>query len=135
MVKAPDLASLPVAETLAALQVNPETGLTYAEVETRLKENGFNEVPLQKRHPIRMFLGKFWGLSAWMIELIMALSAMLGKYSDLAVVNALLMVNAVLSFTQEPRAAGREAAAYFFRVQRISMLLNSLLSGMTMNCS
>ena len=53
-----------------------------------------------------MFLGKFWGLSAWMLELIMVLSAVLGKYSDLAVVGALLVVNAVLSFMQEHRAAG-----------------------------
>jgi len=53
-----------------------------------------------------MFLGKFWGLSAWMLELIMVLSAVLGKYSDLVVVGALLVVNAVLSFMQEHRAAG-----------------------------
>jgi hypothetical protein len=44
-----------------------------------------------------MFLGKFWGLSAWMLELIMALSAVLGKFSDLVVVGALLVVNAVLT--------------------------------------
>jgi len=36
----------------------------------------------------------------------MVLSAVLGKYSDLAVVSALLVVNAVLSFMQESRAAG-----------------------------
>ena len=53
-----------------------------------------------------MFLGKFWGLSAWMLELIIVLSAVLRKYSDLAVVGALLVVNAVLSFMQEHRAAG-----------------------------
>jgi H+-transporting ATPase len=106
MVKTPDLASLPVAETLAALHVDPETGLTYAEVEARRKEHGFNEVPAEKRHPIRMFFGKFWGLSAWLLELIMVLSAVLRKYSDLAVVSALLVVNAVLSFMQEHRAAG-----------------------------
>lgn len=41
-----------------------------------------------------------------MLELIMLLSAFLGKYSDLAVVSALLLVNAVLSFMQERRAAG-----------------------------
>jgi len=34
------------------------------------------------------------------------LSAILGKYSDLAIVSALLVVNAVLSFMQEHRAAG-----------------------------
>ena len=41
-----------------------------------------------------------------MLELIMVLSAVLGKYSDLVVVSALLVINAVLSFTQEHRAAG-----------------------------
>lgn len=60
-----------------------------------------------------MFLGKFWGLSAWMLELIMVLSAVLGKFSDLAVVGALLVVNAVLSFMQEHRGrwCRRNAAA------------------------
>jgi plasma-membrane proton-efflux P-type ATPase len=41
-----------------------------------------------------------------MLELIMILSAFLGKYPDLVVVGALLVVNAVLSFAQERRAAG-----------------------------
>ncbi len=41
-----------------------------------------------------------------MLELIMVLSAVLGKYSDLVVVGALLLVNAVVSFIQERRAAG-----------------------------
>ncbi|MGA2499930.1 MAG: plasma-membrane proton-efflux P-type ATPase, partial [Tepidisphaeraceae bacterium] len=60
----------------------------------------------EKGHPVLKFLGKFWGVSAWMLELIMVLSAVLGKYSDLVVVGALLVVNAVLSFVQEHRAAG-----------------------------
>jgi magnesium-transporting ATPase (P-type) len=104
--KAPDIASVPVPDTLAALHVNPETGLTHAEVEVRQKEHGYNEVAEQKGHPVLIFLGKFWSLSAWMLELIMVLSAVLGKFSDLAVVGALLVVNAVLSFMQEHRAAG-----------------------------
>ena len=62
--------------------------------------------PRRKAHPVLKFLQKFWGISAWMLELIMVLSAVLGKYSDLVVVSALLVINAVLSFTQEHRAAG-----------------------------
>ena len=104
--KVPDIASEPIPDTLAALHVNPETGLASAEVDVRRKEYGFNEVAVQKGHPVLKFLAKFWGLSAWMLELIMVLSAVLGKYSDLAVVTALLVVNAVLSFVQEQRAAG-----------------------------
>jgi magnesium-transporting ATPase (P-type) len=44
-------------------------------VDARLKEHGYNEVPERKGHPALRFLGKFWGLSAWMLELIMILSA------------------------------------------------------------
>jgi plasma-membrane proton-efflux P-type ATPase len=104
--QAPDIATASVPDTLAALRVNPETGLTRADVDTRRKEHGYNEVAEQKEHPLRTFLGKFWGISAWMLELIMVISALLGKYSDLVVVGALLIVNAVLSFMQERRAAG-----------------------------
>ena len=103
--KGHDIAPVPVPDTLVALQVNPETGLTHAEVDARRTEHGYNEVPEQQGHPVLRFLGKFWGVSAWMLELIMVLSAVLGKYSDLAVVSALLVLNAVLGFMQERRAA------------------------------
>ena len=104
--KAPDIAAASVPETLAMLKVNPDTGLTGADVAARRKEHGYNEVAEQKGHPVIDFLRKFWGISAWMLELIMVLSAVLGKYTDLVVVSALLVVNAGLSFAQERRAAG-----------------------------
>jgi plasma-membrane proton-efflux P-type ATPase len=86
--------------------VNPETGLTRAEIDLRRKDHGYNEVAQRKSHSALKFLGKFWGLSAWMLELIMVVSAVLHKYSDLAVVSALLVINAAVSFVQEHRAAG-----------------------------
>ena len=101
-----DIATSTLPDALAALKVNPETGLNRNEVETRRKEHGYNEVAEQKSHPFLNFIGKFWGISAWMLEMIMVLSAILGKYTDLAVVSALLVVNAVLGFMQERRAAG-----------------------------
>jgi len=104
--KAPEIASASVPDTLAALHVNPEKGLARWEVNTSRQAHGYNEVAEQVKHPVLNFLGKFWGVSAWMLELIIVLSAVLGKYSDLAVVSALLVVNAVLSFMQERRAAG-----------------------------
>lgn len=104
--KAPGIAAMSVPDTLGALHVNPDTGLTHAEVEVGRKEHGYNEVAQTKGHPVLKFLRKFWGISAWMLELIMVLSAVLKKFSDLAVVGALLVINAVLSFMQERRAAG-----------------------------
>src|ERR1700679_3077499 len=99
--KQPDIASQSVPDTLATLKVNANTGLAAAEVLTRRKESGYNEVAEKKGHPVVKFLKKFWGISAWMLELIMVLSAVLGNYADLALVSALLVVNAVLGFLQE----------------------------------
>jgi H+-transporting ATPase len=59
---------------LATLNVNPDTGLTHAVVDNRRKESGYNEVAEKKGHPVLKFLRKFWGISAWMLELIMVLS-------------------------------------------------------------
>lgn len=106
----PDIVSASVADTLAALKVLPDAGLMPAEVEVRRQAHGYNEVAVQKEHPVRQFLGKFWGISAWMLELIIILSAILRNYSDLVVVSTLLLVNAGLGFMQERRAAGVVAA-------------------------
>jgi plasma-membrane proton-efflux P-type ATPase len=104
--KPPEIATASVSDALATLHVNADTGLTHEEVEVRRKEHGYNEVLEKNGHPVLQFLGKFWGISAWMLELIMVLSAVLGKIADLVVVSALLIINAILSFTQEHRAAG-----------------------------
>ncbi|MDE2252022.1 MAG: plasma-membrane proton-efflux P-type ATPase [Gammaproteobacteria bacterium] len=102
----PGLASAPIPEMLTALRVDPDAGLATAEVGARRLQHGYNEIAERKAHALLAFLKKFWGLSAWMLELIMVLSAVLGKYSDLLVVSALLVVNAVLAFMQEQRASG-----------------------------
>ena len=84
----------------------PDAGLSSAEVAARRQEHGYNEVVETPEHPLRRLLGKFWGLSAWMLELIMGLSLVLRKYSDFLVVAVLLVFNAVLAFAQERRTAG-----------------------------
>lgn len=102
----PAAASPRAEETMSAPGVDLTAGLTSAEARTLIVAHGYNEVAEQPAHPVRRFLGKFWGLSAWMLELSMVLSVVLRKYSDLAIVAALLTVNAVLGFAQERRAAG-----------------------------
>jgi hypothetical protein len=42
--KVPDIAAMAAPDTLAALHVNPDTGLTHAEVEVCREEYGYNEV-------------------------------------------------------------------------------------------
>ena len=99
-----------VAETLAALGTSREAGLRTEDAAARLAREGPNEVPIQKTHPIRRFASRFWGLSAWMIELIAIVSIILHKSADVWVALSLLVVNAVLSSLQEQRASAAVAA-------------------------
>ncbi len=98
--------SLSITETISHLNSNIDSGLTKIQVEERIRLHGYNEVLEKKSSPILRFLKKFWGLSPWMLELIIILSLILKKYEDLVVVSVLLMVNAILSFFQENRASG-----------------------------
>ena len=97
------------AAALAALGAS-DAGLTTTEANARLAREGANEVPPPATHPIKDFARRFWGISAWMIELIVILSAMLHKYADVAVAGALLLVNAVISYMQEQHASAAVAA-------------------------
>ena len=60
----PQISSASVPDTLASLHVDPDTGLTHAEVDVRRKEHGYNDVAVENGHPFRKFLGKFCGISA-----------------------------------------------------------------------
>ncbi len=100
----------PLQSAAAGLNTDPSIGLTSAEADARLKKDGSNEVAERKAHPVLGFARKFWGLSAWMIELIALISGFLHKYADLAVALALLAVNAILSFLQEQRASAAVTA-------------------------
>lgn len=106
VIKPQDFVSMSAANTLTELNVNADTGLFEKDIDARRKENGYNEVPEKRSHPVKKFLMRFWGSSAWMLEIIMVLSAILGKYADLIVVSVLLIINALFGFMQERRAEG-----------------------------
>lgn len=98
------------AETIVGLGSSADSGLASSEAHSRLAREGANEVPQKKAHPLRRLASKFWGLSAWMIELIAVVSFILHKLVDVWIAVALLVVNAVLSFLQEQHASTAVAA-------------------------
>ncbi len=87
-----------------ASSLNDAKGLNSSEVEEKQKLFGRNEVAEKQPSSILAFARKFWGLAAWMLEVAIVLSAVLGKYLDVYIIAALLLVNAVLGFIQERQA-------------------------------
>ena len=87
------------------VDTDPAKGLNQSEVESRLKQYGYNEVPGKKTGSFLLFIKKFWGLSSWMLELIIILSWFLHRYLDAYIVLALLLFNAIIGFIQEHNAS------------------------------
>lgn len=104
--KGSDFGNLQTDEVVKLLGSNLETGLLSVEVEKRLKQHGFNEVPEKKASSVITFAKKFWSLTAWMLEIIIVLSWFLQRYADLYIVTGLLVFNSVLGFVEEQKASG-----------------------------
>jgi H+-transporting ATPase len=100
-----DLRDLSIEDTIKLYKSDLTTGLKQTDAETYNNQFGYNEVPEKKSNPLLKFLTKFWGLSAWMLELIIVLSLFLHKQSDAYVVMGLLVFNAIIGFIQEQNAA------------------------------
>jgi H+-transporting ATPase len=70
------------ADNTNQVDIDPAKGLSQSEIESRLKKFGYNEVPVKKPNPVFRIFKNFWGLSAWMLELIIILSWVLHRYPD-----------------------------------------------------
>ena len=93
------------ADKSPSLDLNVQkTGLTQEEVNRRLLQYGYNEIPERKINPIRKFLSYFWGPIPWMIEVAAVLSIVIQHYEDFGIILTLLIVNAIVGFWQERKA-------------------------------
>ncbi len=102
-----------------------KTGLTTAEIQERLAKYGPNTVDEEKKRPFRLFLLKLWGPVPWMLEFTFILEIVLGKYTEAVIISALLILNAVLGFSQEHKA---EAALELLR-KRLRIFARVLRNG------
>jgi H+-transporting ATPase len=96
--------NMSINESIGILETNSSVGLTINEVEHRISKHGYNEIQEKQQNRIIVFLRKFWGLTAWMLEFIIFLSWILGKYSDLYIITSLLLLNGILGFFEEQKA-------------------------------
>ncbi len=82
-------------------------GLSTEEATQRLRRWGPNAIPERRSHPALTLVRKLWGPVPWMLEAALALEIALGKAEEALLITAVLVVNALVSFSHERRA--REA--------------------------
>jgi len=97
-------------ESIGAVNVSLQNGLTSSEARRRLDKFGANAMPDTSIHPFRMALEKFWAPVPWMLEAAIVLELVLGKYVEAAIIAVLLIFNAALGLFQESRAQATLAA-------------------------
>jgi H+-transporting ATPase len=97
------LKTLPLAQLEQRLQSSPD-GLTQAEAQRRLGQDGPNQIEEKKTNLLLKFLGYFWGPIPWMIEAAVILSGVVRHWPDFFIILLLLLANAVIGFWEEHEA-------------------------------
>lgn len=79
------------------------SGITTGQISAR-QQYGYNDMPEEKKHPILMFLGYFWGPISWMIEIAAILSAIIRHWEDFGIILLMLFINTGVGYSQERKA-------------------------------
>ncbi|RMF07095.1 ATPase, partial [Candidatus Woesearchaeota archaeon] len=80
-------------------------GISHKEAEHRLSVFGRNQLEQQSSlSPLKIFLNQFKSSIVAILIFALFASALLGEYTDAAVIMAILILNAILGFVQEFRA-------------------------------
>ena len=102
---------LPISEALQKLGTNPQEGLSGDEIRVRLEQRGPNElVEKAGKEPWRIFLDQFKEIMVVILIVAALVSAALGEWLEVVVILAIVVLNAILGFTQEYRAEKAMAA-------------------------
>ncbi|MCW6159092.1 MAG: plasma-membrane proton-efflux P-type ATPase [Thermoplasmatales archaeon] len=80
-------------------------GLTENEAKERILKYGYNEIQEKKRNLFREFFKRFWGLTPWMLEITIVFSFLIHKLINVYIIAGLLVVNAIIGYTQEEKAS------------------------------
>jgi calcium-translocating P-type ATPase len=99
------------ADACRQLEVDRATGLTPADVQSRLEQFGPNELREKPGTPAWvMFLHQFKSPLIYVLLAAAIIAAFLGEFKDAGVIFGVLMINAIIGFVQEGRAERSMAA-------------------------
>ncbi len=103
--------TLDTSESLSRLDVDPELGLTEEEVDSRLERHGKNElIERGRKSPLLILLDQFTEPMTLILIAAVIISIAVGKGEESIAISAIVILNAVLGFTQEFRAEKAMAA-------------------------
>jgi Ca2+-transporting ATPase len=98
-------------DVCTALATDAHTGLAAAEAARRLHEQGPNQLTEARGKSLwRLFAEQFKGVVIWVLIAAAVLSGIMGELVDAVAIVAIVLLNAVLGFTQESRAERSLAA-------------------------
>ena len=98
-------------DVLIYLETNPMQGLTQAEAQRRLFEYGSNElIERDRKSPWRILWEQLIAIMVVILIIVAVISALLGDYIDAVAIIVIVVLNAILGFTQEYRAEKAMAA-------------------------
>jgi H+-transporting ATPase len=83
-----------------------DEGLSSEEADARRRRYGPNAIEERHRSVLLEIAAHFWGPIPWMIEAALALTAATSRWTDFAVILALLLLNGAVGFWEEHQAMG-----------------------------
>ncbi|KAK9905068.1 hypothetical protein WJX75_009176 [Coccomyxa subellipsoidea] len=98
-----DVNNLSIQDTLNMVEASDQ-GLTEGESRIRLAKYGPNKLPHKRRNPVLQYLGYMWNPLSWAMEAAAILAIVLQDYTDFALILALLVLNATISYVEESNA-------------------------------
>jgi len=100
-----------IADVVSELRTDPGSGLSGTEAASRLRSSGPNELPEgPSLRPERLFLSQFASTMVAVLLAAAVVSALLGDLVDTVAIVSIVLLNALLGFTQEYRAEQAMAA-------------------------
>ncbi len=114
------------AETAHQLNSSLETGLTAEEAQKRLEQVGLNElVERGGRRPIEIIIDQIKGPMIIILLVAALVSLLLGEYIEVVVILAIVILNAIIGFSQEYQAEQAIAALKKLAVPTVRVKRNA----------